>query len=94
MSQGMFNPAHPGEVLKEAYMEPLELSVTEAAKRLGVARKTLSELINGKSDVSVEMAFKLSRACNTTAKFWLNMQINYDLWVKRGYETDKVLAFA
>ncbi len=94
MSQGMFNPMHPGEVLKESYLEPLDLSVTEAAKRLGVARKTLSELINGKSDISVEMACKLSKACRTTAKFWLNMQINYDLWIKRELETDQVLAFA
>ncbi len=94
MSQGMFNPMHPGEVLKESYLEPIGLSVTEAAKRLGVARKTLSELINAKSDISVEMAYKLSKACDTTAKFWINMQVNYDLWIKREYETSQVLAFA
>ncbi|KEQ11260.1 hypothetical protein GZ77_26260 [Endozoicomonas montiporae] len=90
----MFNPMHPGEVLKESYLEPLNISVTEAAKRLGVARKTLSELINTRSDVSVEMAHKLAKACDTTPKFWLNMQVNYDLWLSRNMEFENVRAFA
>ncbi|UYM17557.1 HigA family addiction module antitoxin [Endozoicomonas euniceicola] len=90
----MFNPMHPGEVLKESYLEPLNISVTEAAKRLGVARKTLSELINTRSDVSVEMAHKLAKACNTTPKFWLNMQVNYDFWQSRDMDFEKVQAFA
>ena len=89
----MYNPMHPGEVLKESYLEPLNISVTEAAKRLGVARKTLSELINKRSDVSVEMAYKLARACDTTPKFWLNMQINYDLWLSRDLDFQEVKAF-
>ena len=90
----MFNPMHPGEYLKESYLEPLNISVTEAAKNLGVARKTLSELVNKKSDLSVEMAHKLAKACGTTPKLWLNMQINYDLWRSRDLETSQVLAFA
>ena len=63
----MYNPMHPDEVLKESYLEPLELSVTEAAERLGVARKTLSARVNKKSSVSVEMAFRLAKACKTTS---------------------------
>ena len=90
----MFNPMHPGEVLKESYLEPLELSVTEAAERLGVARKTLSALVNKKSSVSVEMAFRLAKACKTTPDFWLNMQVNYDLWRNRNQEVGQVVAFA
>jgi addiction module HigA family antidote len=90
----MFNPMHPGEVLKESYLEPLNISVTEAAKRLGVARKTLSDLVNQKSDVSVDMAYKLASACNTSPKLWLNMQVNYDLWEKKDMESVEVIAFA
>lgn len=76
----MYNPAHPGEVLKELYLEPLDLTITEAAKALGVSRKTLSALINGRYGVSPDMAMRLSKAFETTAKLWLNMQHNYDLW--------------
>ena len=90
----MFNPMHPGQVLKESYLEPLGLTVTEAALRPGVARKTLSELINQRSDVSVEMAHKLAKACNTTPRLWLNMQVNYDLWRSRDMEVTEVRGFA
>lgn len=79
LKQGM-PPAHPGEVLKGLYLEPLETSVTEAAKKLGVTRKTLSQLINGHSGVSAEMAVRLAKALNTTPELWLNMQQSYDLW--------------
>ncbi|WP_422413706.1 MULTISPECIES: HigA family addiction module antitoxin [unclassified Endozoicomonas] len=90
----MFNPVHPGKVLKESYLEPLNISVTEAAKHLGVARKTLSELVNQRSNVSVEMAYKLAKACNTSPKLWLNMQVNYDLWRNRDMDKIQVAAFA
>jgi addiction module HigA family antidote len=73
-------PAHPGEILKELYLDPLEISVTEAAGRLGVTRKTLSQLINGRSGLSAEMAVRLSKALATTPELWLNMQQAYDLW--------------
>ena len=75
----MKNPPHPGQVLKGLYLEPLELSVTDAAKGLGVARKTLSQLINGHQSVSPDMALRLSEAFNTTPQLWLNMQQNFDL---------------
>jgi antitoxin HigA-1 len=76
----MYNPPHPGEVLKELYLEPLALTVTEAAAQLGITRKTLSQLINGKSGISPEMALRLAKAFGGSATSWLSMQHNYDLW--------------
>ena len=76
----MYKPAHPGEVLKEMYLEPLGLTVTNAAQSLGITRKTLSELVNGRSGISTSMALRLSKAFGTTPELWLNMQLNYDLW--------------
>ena len=76
----MHNPSHPGEVLRKLCLEPLGLSVTAAAKALGVSRKTLSGILNGRSGISPEMAVRLSIAFNTTAESWLNQQVQYDLW--------------
>ena len=76
----MHNPPHPGEVIKKLCLEPLGLTVTEAAKALGVSRKTLSSILNGRTGISPEMAIRLSIAFNTTAESWLNQQIQYDLW--------------
>ena len=76
----MYKPAHPGEVLREMYLEPLGLTVTNAAESLGITRKTLSELINGRSGISTSMSLRLSKAFGTTPELWLNMQQNYDLW--------------
>lgn len=76
----MHNPPHPGEVLNELCLKPLGLAVTDAAKALGVSRKTLSSLINGRSGVSAEMAVRLSIAFNTSSESWLSQQMNYDLW--------------
>ena len=90
----MHNPAHPGEILKEEYMEPLGLTVTETAKRLGISRKALSELINGKSGISVPMAYRLSKACKTTPDLWINMQVSYDLWQNRDMDVSHVLPLA
>ncbi len=76
----MHNPPHPGEVLRNLCLEPLDLSVTEAAKALGVSRKTLSAILNGRAGISPEMAIRLSIAFETTAESWLNQQVQYDLW--------------
>ena len=76
----MHNPPHPGTVLKELCLEPLGLSVTEAAKALGVSRKTLSNLLNGKAGISPVMAVRLSIAFNTSSESWLNQQTQFDLW--------------
>lgn len=76
----MHNPPHPGEVLKELCLEPLGLSVSEAAKALDVSRKTLSAILNRRAGITPEMALRLSIAFNTTAESWLMQQIQYDLW--------------
>jgi len=76
----MHNPPHPGEVLKELCLEPLGLSVTEAAEALGVSRKTLSSILNGRAGISPEMAIRLSMAFGTSAESWLNQQSMFDLW--------------
>ena len=75
----MHDPPHPGEVLKKLCLEPLELTVTEAARALGVSRKTLSAILNGRAGISPEMAVRLSIALDTTAESWLNQQVQYDL---------------
>lgn len=75
----MHNPPHPGEVLRELCLQPLQLSVTEAAMALGVSRKTLSSILNGRAGISPEMAVRLSIALGTTAESWLHQQAQYDL---------------
>lgn len=74
-------PTHPGLVLKHDVLKPLNLTVTEAARRLGVTRKTLSELINCRAALSPEMAIRISKATGTTPESWLNMQAKLDLWL-------------
>jgi antitoxin HigA-1 len=76
----MYDPPHPGEVLRELCLEPLNLTVTAAAQALGVSRKTLSRILNGRSGISAEMAVRLSMAFDTSAESWLNQQVQYDLW--------------
>src|SRR5258708_35065977 len=80
MLQQKMPPVHPGEILKEMYLGPLGISITALADNLGVARKTVSHLVNGHMGVSAEMALRLGKALNTTPELWLNMQRNYDLW--------------
>jgi len=76
----MHNPPHPGEVLRELCIEPMGLSITEAAKALGVSRKTLSAILNGRAGISPEMAVRLSLAFGTSAESWMTQQTQYDLW--------------
>ncbi len=73
-------PTHPGEVLREDVIKPLNLTVTEAAKRLGITRKTLSALLNCRAGMSPEMAIRVGRATGTSPESWLFMQANLDLW--------------
>ena len=75
----MKNPAHAGEVLRELVLVPLNMEVTEAASRLGVARTTLSRVLNGRAGISAELAVRLEMAGCSTAKFWLRLQVNYEL---------------
>jgi addiction module HigA family antidote len=76
----MHDPPHPGEIIREMCLDPLGLSVTAAAKGLGVTRKALSELLNGHSGVSPEMAIRLSKAFGGNPETWLRLQMQYDLW--------------
>ncbi|MGA3023684.1 MAG: HigA family addiction module antitoxin [Bryobacteraceae bacterium] len=76
----MHNPPHPGEVLRQLCLGPLNLTVTDAARSLGVSRKALSSILNGRAGISPEMAVRLSIAFNTSAESWLNQQLQYDLW--------------
>jgi antitoxin HigA-1 len=74
-------PTHPGGIIKRQYLEPLHLTITEVAEDLGISRKTLSKIINGNGSITADMALRLSKAFNTSAELWLNLQTNYDLWV-------------
>jgi addiction module HigA family antidote len=76
-------PTHPGGILKRHYLEPLALSVSEAAAALGVSRKTLSKISNERGAVTSDMALRLSKAFGTTPELWLNLQQNHDLWHAR-----------
>ncbi len=75
----MKNPVHPGEIVREDCLGALNVSVTEGAKRLGVGRQALSNLVNEKSSLSIEMAYRLSKAFGSTPETWLGMQMAYDL---------------
>jgi len=76
----LHNPPHPGEHVRDDCLEPLDLTVTDAARALGVSRKTLSQILNGRAGISPEMAVRLSKAFGSTARHWLQLQMNYDLW--------------
>ena len=82
----MKNPAHPGAIVREDCQKPLGLSVTEGARRLGVGRQTLSNLVNEKAAVSIEMAYRLSKAFGSTPETWLGMQLAFDLAQSRHLE--------
>ena len=75
----MKNPPHPGRIVRRECIEPLGLTVTEAAMALGVTRQTLNNLVNGKSGVSPQMAIRLSKAFGGNAEVWLGLQMDYDL---------------
>jgi addiction module HigA family antidote len=90
----MHTPPHPGEILKELYLEPLGLTITETAEGLGITRKTLSELVNYKANMSPEMAIRLSIAFDTTPEMWMNLQKTYTLWKsKDNVDTTRIKHF-
>jgi addiction module HigA family antidote len=76
----MHNPPHPGEIIRELCIVPLDLTVTKAAEALGVTRKTLSTLLNGRAGISPEMALRLSKVFGRTSEGWLRLQLQFDLW--------------
>ena len=75
------NPKHPGKMIKSLCIEPLGLTVTDAAKALKISRPTLSKLLNGHIGISSEMAVRLSIVFNTSAELWVNLQSQYDLHI-------------
>lgn len=84
----MFNPPHPGQVLREYLPEGMQ--ITEAAQRLGVSRVALSRVINQRAAISPDMALRLEAALNTSASMWVGMQADYDLWQARQKPAPKV----
>ena len=79
----MHNPAHPGEVLKEFWLGPMGITITDAAERLRVARKTVSKIVNGHGSITPEMALRIEIVFGSTAETWLSMQAAYDIWQMR-----------
>ncbi len=76
----MHNPPHPGEILKGLWLAPMGVSITDAAKSIGVSRKILSKIINKKGNVTPEMAVRLSMALGSSPESWMGHQTAYDLW--------------
>ena len=76
----MHEPLHPGEIVKDTLIDGANLSVTEAAGRLGVSRTALSRLLNGHAGISPEMALRLSKLLGTSIEMWINIQSQYDIW--------------
>lgn len=88
-------PSHPGEILREMFIKEHNLTITEVAKGLGVARANLSAIVNEHAGISPELAIKLSEAFGNTAQFWINLQKNYELWhAERKVNRKKIRHFA
>ena len=91
----MVAPPHPGGIVRRQCLEPLGLTVTKAAQGLGVTRQALSDLVNERTRVSVEMALRLSKAFGSTPETWLGLQTAYDLWEAREHASQiRVTQFA
>jgi addiction module HigA family antidote len=90
MAKRMHNPPHPGQVLRELWLEPEGISATSLAEALGVSRKTVSAILNARARITADMALRLAKALNTSPDVWLNMQQSYDLWQagQRGVDKD------
>jgi addiction module HigA family antidote len=73
-------PSHPGEILREMFIKEHQLTITEVAKGLGIARANLSAIVNERAGISPELAVKLSIAFGNSSQFWINLQKNYELW--------------
>ncbi len=84
----MKNPPHPGRIVRQDCIEPLGLTITSAAKVLGVTRQALNNLVNGKAGISPEMAVRVSKAFGGSPDMWLRLQANYDLARLRADEID------
>jgi len=91
----MHTPPHPGEIIREECLKPLDLTITEAAEGLGIHRKNLSRILNGHAGVSPDMAVRLSNAFGSTPEMWLKLQMAYDLsQAREKNENQRVRKFA
>ena len=90
----MHSPAHPGEILAEMYMRPLGVTVTQAADALGVSRKHVSAIVNGRAPVTPDMAARLAGVFGTEPDIWINLQAQHDLWQVRQQARPKVKRLA
>lgn len=87
----MFNPPHPGETIKELYMNDYNLTIAKLALMLGISRKHLSNIVNCKVPISTEVALKLAKCFKTSPEIWLREQLAYDLWnAKQTFKLDDV----
>ena len=86
----MHNPAHPGEILRELYLTPLAITITQAATALGVTRKHVSAIVNARAPITPDMAMRLAKALATEPELWVNLQAQYDLWAVRKKTLPKV----
>jgi addiction module HigA family antidote len=85
----MFKPVHPGRIIRDDYLEPLEMTVVKLATALGTSRQTLTAILNERAGVTPEMAIRLSEAFDTTADLWITMQRNYDLFIAKQHFSAK-----
>lgn len=90
----MHNPPHPGETLREDVLPALDVSVTQMARRLGLARETLSRILHGRAPISPDLAVRLERAGIGRARTWLAVQADYDLWQAEHRVQPKIERFA
>ena len=87
----MVDPPHPGEFIREVYLDPLEVSSRTVAAKLKVSPSTLTRLLNGQSGVTPEMALRLSKTLGRSPESWLTMQNSYDLWqMRQHFDVDQV----
>lgn len=90
----MHSPAHPGEILRTMYMEPMDVTITEAADALGVSRKHVSAIVNGRVPVTPDMAARLAAVFGTEPEIWINLQAQHDIWQVRQQARPKVKRLA
>lgn len=83
MAKKMMNPIHPGEILMEEFLEPLGISQYRLAKGISVPPRRINEIVHGKRSITADTALRLSRFFGTTERFWLNLQVRYDLEVEK-----------
>ncbi|WP_397450318.1 HigA family addiction module antitoxin [Pseudomonas sp. NA-150] len=91
---GMFNPPHPGKILLEDVIPGLETTITEFARHLGFARETLSRILHGRAPISPDLAVRLERAGISSARLWLGIQADYDLWQAENREQPPIERYA